>query len=159
MLRAMSPQPSTVRWAATTLTCIAISACAPPPAGDGASAVEILFPYSTQDDVFCPTMIVVVDVDGFTLSPEGIDGDEVDGEGHWHLLVNGEYITNSTYEYLVLDDSIALAPGRTHTMQATLRSNQHQELDPDVSSRVIEFQVEDSSDCLGGVMLDPDTGS
>lgn len=135
-----------------------LSGCAAPVLEESAS-VSIVFPESSQSTVYCPTLPVVVDIDGFELSPEGIDQASVDGQGHWHLEINGEYVGNSTSHTFLIDGALALEPGRTHALTAVLRTNQHEALDPDVRSSEIEIEVEDSDDCLGGVGPDADTGA
>lgn len=139
---------------------LALAGCAAPVLDD-ASSIEILFPASSTELTYCPTMPVVVEVDGFTLSPEGIDQAPVDGEGHWHLEVNGEYVGTTAEHTFLIDDSLALEPGRTHALVATLRTNQHEPLDPDVSSPEVEIFVDYTGDCLGGIGRDPaaDTGT
>ena len=139
------------------LSLLAATGCAPPVL-DEAPGIDILFPYSSQVDTFCPTMVVVVDVTGFSLSAEGIDQDEVEGEGHWHLLVDGEYIGLSATDYFLVDDSLALEPGRVHALSAALRTNQHNPLDPDVVSGEVEINVDDVDDCIGGVGPDAAPG-
>lgn len=139
------------------LALLSTAGCAPPVL-DEAPTIDILFPYSSQVDTFCPTMVVVVDVTGFTLAPDSIDQDEVDGEGHWHLMVDGEYIGNSGDNYFLVDDTLALESGRSHALSAALRTNQHNELDPDITSGEIEIIVDDVDGCLGGVGRDAASG-
>lgn len=146
------------RAALLAATLGASSACAPPMLDDAIS-VEILFPISSQEVAYCPTLPVVVSAQGFDLSEEGIDQDPVEGQGHWHLEVNGEYLGNSGTSTFYLGPELALESGRSHALVAKLRTNDHQPLDPDVSSTEVEIRVEDSATCVGGVGPDPDTGA
>lgn len=126
-------------------------ACAPPPLLDeGGPSIEILFPASDESVVYCPELIVVVDVEGFTLDADAIGGENVEGEGHWHLLDSNAHLLTSTEEWLAVDGEKALSSGR-HFFTAELVSNDHQSLPEPVVSNLVEFNVADQDDCLGGV--------
>ncbi len=58
---------------------------------------------------------------GFTFSPQNVNGDHVEGEGHAHLYIDGEKITRMYGPWLHLPD---LEPG-THTVRVTLNTNDH----------------------------------
>ena len=60
---------------------------------------------------------------GFVFTPENVNGDHVEGEGHAHLYVDGEKIARVYGEWFHLD---ALSAGE-HSIDATLNANTHAE--------------------------------
>lgn len=141
---------------------IGLCACAPPPlpsggddsqGADAAPSITIVYPESSQTEVYCPTFLVVVDIEGFTLSPIVDEPVNVEGEGHWHLLDSADYITAADKEYVEIPGGKALSAG-THSLVATLANNDHQPLDP-VVAYSIEIVVGDTqtdgvTPCEGG---------
>lgn len=135
------------------LPVILACACAPPPPLDaGGTSIEILFPASDESVVYCPELIVVVDVEGFTIDADAVGGENVEGEGHWHLLDSNAHLFTVTEEWVAVDGENALSPGR-HFFTAELVNNDHQSLAEPVVSNLVEFNVADQEDCLGGVTM------
>lgn len=136
-------------------TLLGLVACAPPPlpaegddsGGVVAPSIEIVYPESSQSEVLCPTFMVVVDIEGFTLSPIVDGAANVEGEGHWHLLDSATYLTAADKEYTFIPESKALTAG-SHSLVAALSYNDHQPLDPPVAWSV-EILVGDTQ--LDGV--------
>lgn len=139
--------------------CLCLTACAPPEipettesGDDGEPSITIIFPESSQEIVYCPTFIVSVDVENFTLT-DIVDGaGATEGEGHWHLLDSADYIIASSKEYVFVPSSKALSPG-THSLVATLAYNDHQLVDPPVAWSVEIVVGDTQSDgvtpCIG----------
>ena len=132
-------------------TALALAACEPPPydtAGDAAAepSIRILFPESSTDHVYCSTFTVVVDVDNFVLSPDFNNGN-VDGEGHWHLMLGSELLAARAEEYAFLPEPFE---DGDYSLTAKLVANDHQPLDPEVSW-LTELTVDSTDEgCLGG---------
>ena len=127
--------------------------CAPPPVGVDAAvaepSIEILFPESDPDITYCPVFTVVVDVDNLEYSTEDrLGGDHVEGQGHWHLYVNGEYIA---YELKDWSTTPALEEG-LNQLSVDLAQNDHQpyEVNGDVPTYIAEITVGDVEGCVGG---------
>ena len=68
-----------------------------------------------------------VTVGDFTLAPESVSTDHVDGEGHLHLYIDGEKITRLYGPWYFLGD---LEPGE-HEIRVELSSNDHSALAKD----------------------------
>ncbi|MDP6931725.1 MAG: hypothetical protein QGG40_02370 [Myxococcota bacterium] len=149
--------------------------CAPPPSLDlldsdtagsasaGEPSIRFIFPQASSTLVYCPDLVVSVDVDSFSLSDENIDGDNVEGEGHWHLTTQAEYLGYGVEEWLGVgdlsseDNQVLPLPEGTILLKAELASNDHMALDPETYS-VAEVTVSDEAGCLGGTQDSRDTG-
>lgn len=64
----------------------------------------------------------------FTLDADNIDGANVDGEGHWDLVLNDELVESVSTPSFTLTD----LPTGQHTITAALRNNDGTPLDPSV---------------------------
>lgn len=139
--------------------------CSPPPydsaTGDssaGAPSIRISFPESSTEYTYCSTFMVSVDVENFVLSEEHYGGDNVEGEGHWHLLDGDEVLKATADEWAFIPEEKALADG-DHVLKAQLVKNDHQALDPEISwiaeitvnnAAIDDTGTEDYEGCLGG---------
>ncbi len=109
---------------------LCLGACAPP---DPIQEIDILFPTPQDeflffDDEGIGTSLLVVDIDGFTLLPEG-DGDpSLSTEGHWHLFVNGVYQRAISDGFTTLVDVRGLVEGQELSISVGLARDDHQEV-------------------------------
>ena len=97
--------------------------------GDGghhASTLEAVTTMSVALNVRAdqiPGANVQILTEGFTLAPENVNGDHVEGEGHAHIYVDGVKISRV---YTPWHHLRSLTPGE-HEIRVTLNSNSHQE--------------------------------
>lgn len=73
----------------------------------------------TETDV-AGTFVVDVSLENFTITPENIDGDPIDNEGHMHLLIDDvkvERFTDLEHEFVV--------PEGEHLVEVELNANNH----------------------------------
>lgn len=161
MLAAMpsgSPRPlPRAHPAAAGLLALMGGCAAPPWSGDSgapAAAIDLLFPVADEAVRYCSELIVVVDVQGIELTPEAVGGDPVDGQGHWHLLDNETYVVSTAETWAAVQGELALTDGR-HFFRAELVQNDHQSFDPPVVSGLLEFEVAQQEDCVGGTTNEP----
>jgi len=150
-------RPGALHWSAL-VTVGLLWGCAPPaldPSDTGAAqpSIEIRFPSSSETLHYCSTMIVVVDVLGFQLEPDALGDDAEAGHGHWHLLDGGVYVDSTGDPWTAVQGDLALADGR-HFLTAELVNNDHQPLEPAVTSNLVEFDVVEEVDCVGGTTSD-----
>ena len=75
---------------------------------------------------------VTVSIENFTLDPDAVGTAPVDGEGHWHVFVDGDYQNYST------EDSISISglSSGEHQIMVELYNNDHTELDDRVLDTV-----------------------
>jgi hypothetical protein len=164
MLTSMKSRVGRVASLLLGATVAFLGACDPPPysgadSAAGAASIEMLFPEASETAEYCSTLIVVVGVGGVALAPDSVGADAVDGEGHWHLLDGGSHIGSTGDAWFTIDGSEALADGR-HFFSAELVTNDHQSYSPKIESSLIEFEVLEGPDCLGGTTADDsDTGT
>lgn len=59
---------------------------------------------------------------GFTLTPENVNGDNVDGEGHMHIYVDGEKLTRLYGEWFHIKDEFGTGE---HEVRVELSNNDH----------------------------------
>lgn len=127
--------------------------------------IRFIFPESSTTDRYCSTFMVAVDIDNFEMDSEHFGGDDVEGEGHWHLYSDGAYIGAGSGQYLFIPDSKALTEGE-HQLEARLSENDHDEFDPRIYDTV-EIFVDDTPDdpetpevetCLGATGSAPEGG-
>lgn len=157
------------------LSLAALLACAPPPlpSSDEVSddsdepvvaepSINILFPESGPEMVYCDKFMVVVDIDNYVLNPGFYDGelDLVEGEGHWHLNIPaglGGDVVASGVPYAFVDVSEALPNGGTYAFTAQIVDNQRAPRN-EVPVSVVEIVVDGTYDpdedgmldCIGG---------
>ncbi len=135
---------------------LCLGACAPPDlpedSGDNGPSIRIIYPESSLSTVLCSTFLVVVDVDGITLTDFTDSPPNKDGQGHWHLLDSAEYLTATASESLVVPDAKAFTPGE-HRLVAELAQNDHQSFDPVIKweSEILvgETQLDGVTPCIG----------
>jgi hypothetical protein len=123
----------------------------PAPAYDGSAgtpSIQMLFPVSSLDTVYCPIFTVVVDVDGYILSSENYGDDHSDGEGHWHMTEGSEMLGTASADFYTLTQP--LDEGE-HAILVFLVQNNHQDYDfnGEAIEWLTEIMVEDSEDCVG----------
>ncbi len=66
------------------------------------------------------TFDLVVSLTNFTITPENVDGDPIDNEGHMHLLIDGEKIERFTDLELEV-----MVPEGDHLVEVELNANNH----------------------------------
>ncbi len=76
---------------------------------------------------------ITVVLENFTLAPAKVGQAAVAGEGHWHYLLDGAYLT---YVTALTFSATGLAPGN-HTLTARLYNNDHSPLDIRIESVVL----------------------
>lgn len=115
---------------ALLLGCILGSACAPPePIRD----IQILFPTPETDEIEVDTdgilqSLIVVDIDGFDVLPEGDADPSSETEGHWHVYVNNRYKA-AVSDGLTFELSDAgHAPGDQISITVALAHDNHDEI-------------------------------
>lgn len=141
---------------------LALFACAPPTLEP---SIRFTFPESPEssdtaapvaDQVYCSTFMASVVVDNLTLSEEHYGGENVEGEGHWHLLDGTTVLAATWEEYAFI--STPLAEG-SHILYAQLVQNDHQPFSPDISflaeivvdsAAVDDTGTPEYEGCLGG---------
>jgi hypothetical protein len=141
-----------------------IFACQPPPlpdtdttsTEDGQPSLSFVFPQSAgPETVYCPDLIVAVDIDNWEVVDE-TENDAEDGRGHWHLRDStGEYIAVATAEWW----PVTLGPPEdfpiaTFTViNAVLANHDHNELNTAVypkAAATAEIYVGAIEGCVGG---------
>jgi hypothetical protein len=141
---------------------LSVLACAPPDyvgPEEALPSITILFPnpdyFSDVEDGrdVCPDFQVVVAIENFEFQDPG--GDDVAGEGHWHLHIDDPnleaYVQVGDGEALDLETPLSPGP---HTLYAALRQNKHGPLPDDMVENgsdvsLSEIVVADSEDCIG----------
>jgi hypothetical protein len=131
-------------WIATLVSLGA--ACAPPPLPEGSgTSIDILFPEARTDITVCPNFVMVVDIQNLELTdPEATGGNE-EGEGHWHLKIQGEHV-GSVYQ-LWAPVSLGDDTSGPMILTAALADNEHNEVGIDATTEII---VSSEEGCVGG---------
>jgi hypothetical protein len=80
--------------------------------------------------------VVEVALTEYSLNPDAVGGAHVEGEGHWHLYLDGDYLWASASETTSVT---ALGVG-SHTLRAELVQNDHGVLEPPAEAEV-EIEV------------------
>jgi hypothetical protein len=81
---------------------------------------------------------VTVEIANFELAPDEVEGANVDGHGHYHVWVDGEYYAAGVANTTAVSD---LAAGE-HEIQVSLQQNDHSDLDTAVKSDPIIVTVQ-----------------
>jgi len=115
-------------------------------------AITITSPTDGAD--MAPEFTVTVEVQDFTLS-DAVGAEPVEGQGHWHLNVDGAYLDLSTSNSLSVS---GLSPG-SHTLQAALVGNDHAALDPPAESQSITVQVAETVPPASIAIISPEDGT
>lgn len=109
-------------------------ACAPPdpPVGGGALGVEILHPPAdvgsvALDDDGVLRILIVVDVNGIEFVEPGTVDEDVEGQGHWHLHVNGGYEGPPPARFILWEDEAA-EEGQNYAIRASMATNDHNDV-------------------------------
>ena len=71
------------------------------------------------------SVYVPVSVANFTLAPDDVDGTASEGEGHYHVYVNGSYVTYGAGAGVWLHH----LPAGTHTVEVRAADNDHTEIE------------------------------
>ena len=151
-------------------------ACQPPPlVEDTASEIEdiealpslaFIFPQSAgEETVYCPDLVVAVDIDNWevVMYKDGQEAEE--GQGHWHLKdSSGDYLAVATEVWWPVSLGAAedfMVPTFT-VINAILANHDHNELNtavyPDAAATA-EIWVGAIEGCIGGGGGSSDTGS
>jgi len=85
-----------------------------------------------EGEIVTGDFVVGVSAENFTLDPDGLGTDPVDGEGHYHVLVDGLYNTASGESSATL---FGVPPGE-HTVRVQLAENNHEDYEPLVFDEV-----------------------
>ncbi|MBI2416296.1 MAG: hypothetical protein HYV33_06615 [Candidatus Kerfeldbacteria bacterium] len=98
--------------------------------------IEIVSP--VDGATVATTFDLEVAVEGFTLAPDKVEGVNAEGEGHYHVWVDGEYFAPGMAETTTLED---VAVGE-HEVMVSLQNNDHSDLDNAVKSESVTVTVE-----------------
>lgn len=104
-------------------------------AADGAS-ISIVSP--VDGDTVESTADLTVAIEGFTLAPDKVEGANAEGEGHYHVWVDGEYLTPGVATTTTLT---GLEAGEREIM-VSLQNNDHTDLTTPVKSEAVTVTVE-----------------
>ncbi len=104
--------------------------------GDEDTAIEISSP--EDGDTVATTFDLEVEIDDFTLAPDKVEGANAEGEGHYHVWVDGEYFVAGVAE---VTSVAGLAVGE-HELMVSLQNNDHTDLAPAVKSEAVTVTVE-----------------
>lgn len=104
--------------------------------GDEDTAIEISSP--EDGDTVATTFDLEVDIDDFTLAPDKVEGANAEGEGHYHVWVDGEYFVAGVAE---VTSVTGLTVGE-HELMVSLQNNDHTDLVPAVKSEAVTVTVE-----------------
>ncbi|EKD79300.1 MAG: hypothetical protein ACD_41C00107G0001 [uncultured bacterium] len=103
---------------------------------DTDTAIEITSP--EDGDTVTQPFNVEVAIDDFTLAPDKVEGANVEGEGHYHVWVDGEYFVAGVAEATEID---GLEAGE-HELMVSLQNNDHTDLAEPVQSGAVTVTVE-----------------
>lgn len=103
-----------------------------------AEAASVSITEPIDGDIVGSTFDLTVAIEGLTLAPDKVEGANVEGEGHYHVWVDGEYFAPGVAETTTLE---GLEAGE-HELMVSLQNNDHTDLDPTVSSDPISVTVE-----------------
>ena len=93
----------------------------PPPFG-----IEFTTPVN-GDSVAAGPLFIRVDITGLRMNCNAVGGAHVDGEGHWHVYLDGAYQAFSCTDNVTIDLT-GVSSGK-HTLVASLRQNNHEPYD------------------------------
>lgn len=126
-------------------------ACQPPPAvgASGEPSIEIVYPPDNIGSIPLQAdgkliLVVAVDLDGITfVSPSVSQGNVVEGEGHYHFHVNGEYQGPPEQQLHIYESEVDEFPVDTAMqVRVSLATNNHSDLDQfDAWEDIVEFTV------------------
>jgi hypothetical protein len=144
-----------------------LTACQPPPlSGDSAlPSLSFIFPQSASDEtLYCPEMVVAVDIDNWELEMyENGQGPE-EGRGHWHLKDSaGNYLAVATEEWwsVSLGDASDFDEPTFVVINAVLANHDHNELNTAVypnAAATAEIYVSAEDGCIGSGSSAADSG-
>jgi len=128
-----------------------LAACQPPPevGGSGDPSIEIVYP---PDDIGSIELqpdgklviVIAVDLDGIEfVSPSVSEGNVVEGQGHYHFHVNGEYLGPPEQQLHIYESEVGEFPVDTAMqVRVSLATNNHVDLDEfDAWEDIVEFTV------------------
>jgi hypothetical protein len=96
------------------------------------AAMDVTIDSPSDGEVVTGDFYVSATADNFTLDDAAVGGADVDGEGHYHVLVDGAYYTYGTGAPVLVS---GLAPGE-HTLSVVLVQNDHTNVEPLVMDEV-----------------------
>lgn len=103
---------------------------------DEDTAIEISSP--EDGDTVATTFDLEVEIDDFTLAPDKVEGANAEGEGHYHVWVDGEYFVAG----VAAVTSVAGLEVGEHELMVSLQNNDHTDLAPVVKSEAVTVTVE-----------------
>ena len=130
---------------------VLVAACEPPPlsSGSGQPSIEIIAPPTDVGQIALQPdgtlkFLLAVDLDGIQyVRPSESQADPVEGQGHYHFHLNGEYLgppEEQLIEYV--SDVDEFSAGSAMQLRVTLASNDHVDLDEfDDWEAIVEFDV------------------
>lgn len=155
---------------------VGLMACAPPPEPDGGGTtageprIELLHPPANVGTIELDaagrlSFLVVADIDDLEFVEPNAASEDIEGQGHYHVNINGTYIDAppaSSYDYTSNPGEFAV--DQAISLSVTLASNTHEDLDQfEDWSDTIEFRVaafrpggpppRDTGDTFGGDTL------
>lgn len=89
-------------------------------------------------DTVASTFNLTVAIENFTLAPDKVEGANAEGEGHYHVFVDGAYLVPGVADTTEIKD---LAAG-DHEIYVSLQNNDHTDLTTPVKSDPITVTVE-----------------
>lgn len=107
--------------------------------GDMVTTEATISIVSPEDgDVVESDMPLEVSIKNFNLAPEDVEGDNAEGEGHYHVWVDGEYFAQAAGSKTKVKD----LPLGEHEVMVSLQNNDHSDLEEPITSETITVTVE-----------------
>lgn len=132
--------------ASAAMLCVALlilAACNRDDVGASGSQPTIAILSPTNGEALVgSTVMIKVAVENFILDPGAIGQMKVNGRGHWHIYLNGDWVAASGDEQYLLEG----VPSGAHHIEVTLAQNDHSPVLPVVKDFVI---VDVESDVAG----------
>lgn len=133
------------RFLACVLT--SVVGCAPPPLEQDDPAIRITFPPTNVEGLtVCPSFVVVAEIDGFTLVPDGSTEAPDLTRGHWHLYEGDVYQATVSETWTRHTAEVTSFPMNLR-IEARLAEVNHNETGVKATA---EFMVDDAPGCVGG---------
>ena len=148
---------------------LVLLACAPPPydppdtgSGGGADTaptgpqLDLVWPANETEVDSC--VYVVVDWSGFTLTDPMVSPEPVDGQAHYHVLVDDVYRTLCNAPYCLVDfDETTSTESGWHRLTVQLNDNAHAPVVDDEGNEIrdeIQVNVTNLAECTQGAPVE-----